>query len=76
MNKIKVLDGRDFGMRLDNYCITLDDCENIDCDNYDQQLYDLFEYHSFTFNEEKHEYVCVTLNDCKHLNGGSWEIVE
>ena len=26
--------------------------------------------------KEQIEYVCVTLSDCKHLNGGSWEIVE
>lgn len=56
IEKIKVLDGRDFRDRWDNYCIKLSDYENIDCDNYDQQLYDLFEYHSFTFDESKHEY--------------------
>lgn len=54
--KIKVLDGRDFSARWDNYCIKLSDYENIACDSYDQQLYDLFEYHSFSFDESKHEY--------------------
>ena len=54
--KIKVLDGRGFSARWDNYCIKLSDYENIDCDSYDQQLYDLFEYYSFCFDESKHEY--------------------
>lgn len=53
---IKVLDGRDFSYRWDNYCIKLSDYENIDCDKYEEQLYDLFEYYSFTFDENKHEY--------------------
>ena len=25
---------------------------------------------------EQVEYVCVTLDNCKHLNGGSWEVVD
>ena len=54
--KIKVLDGRDFRDRWDGLFITLDDYENIDCDEYEQQLHDLFEYHSFPFDESKHEY--------------------
>ena len=53
---IKVVDGRDFSYRWENYCITLEDFENIDCDRYDEQLYDLFEYYSFTFDETKHQY--------------------
>ena len=53
---IKVVDGADFSYRWENYCITLEDFENIDCDRYDEQLYDLFEYYSFTFDETKHEY--------------------
>lgn len=27
----------------------------------------------FTFDNS--EYVCISLDNCKHLNGGSWEIV-
>ena len=53
---IKVVDGRDFSYRWEQYCITLEDFENIDCDNYDEQLYNLFEYYSFTFDETKHQY--------------------
>lgn len=53
---IKVVDGRDFSYRWENYCITLEDFENIDCNKYDKQLYDLFEYYSFTFDETKHQY--------------------
>ena len=25
---------------------------------------------------EQVEYVCVTLSDCRHLNGGSWEVCD
>lgn len=56
IEKIKVLDGRDFRDRWNDLCITLDDYENINCDNYEQELHDLFEYNSFAFDESKHEY--------------------
>lgn len=53
---IKVVDGGDFRDRWEGWCITLEDFENIKCSNYDQELYYLFEYHSFKFDESKHEY--------------------
>ncbi|EMC7871918.1 hypothetical protein [Acinetobacter baumannii] len=53
---IKVLDGGDFRDRWNELCIKLEDYENINCDNYEQELHDLFEYHSFVFDESKHEY--------------------
>ena len=28
-----------------------------------------------TTDFDDHEYVCITLNNCKHLNGGDWEII-
>ncbi|QXM18561.1 hypothetical protein Phab24_id115 [Acinetobacter phage Phab24] len=53
---IKVIDGGDFRDRWEGWCIILEDFENINCSNYDQELYNLFEYHSFKFDESKHEY--------------------
>ncbi|QVW53907.1 hypothetical protein TaPaz_126 [Acinetobacter phage TaPaz] len=53
---IKVLDGGDFRTRWEGLCITLEDFENINYENYEQELHDLFEYHSFKFYENKHEY--------------------
>lgn len=53
---IKVVDGGNFRNRWEGLCITLKDFENIKCDNYELELYNLFEYHSFQFDDELHEY--------------------
>lgn len=55
MDKVKVLDGRDFGLRWNGCFITLEDYENITYGKYEQEIWDLLEYNSFEFDEYKHE---------------------
>lgn len=56
MDKIKVVDCRDFGREYDEICILLSDYEEIDCERYESQLEELIKNKGFSFDELKHEY--------------------
>ena len=56
MDKIKVVDCRDFCRECDEICILLSDYEEIDCEKYESQLSELIRSKGFSFDESKHEY--------------------